>query len=139
MDTNVFYILPLKREERHNDFMVEWLCKPNEGHGIPSFAASIVRSLWDLDFGESIAEVKRQCALSPQCVPDLFIQFQESLLLIENKVNAGAMRPGQIELQHRLAQGRQSGRPLYHVLLCPDRLPVDGFVIESGSFKVMRY
>jgi hypothetical protein len=139
MNVNIFHILRLKSEEHHNDLMVEWMCDPAQTHGLSLFAVMVVRTLWQSEFDEKVIRVKRECALSPQCVPDVVVQFEQSLLVIENKVNAGACRQGQIATQHELAREQQQGKPLYHVLLCPDRLPVDAFVIVSDSFRVLRY
>lgn len=118
--------------------MLEWLLDPRAEHGIGDLAARIVQTLWQRQIAEPVKSVKRQYQLG-SCYPDLGIQFEASLLLIENKVNAGALRPGQLNEQHERALSQQAGRPLYHVLLCPDRLPVTGLVLDSPAFAVLTY
>lgn len=138
MRTNLFYVLPIKRVERPNDAVIAWLCDPKEGHGVPDFAASIVRSLWGGTFSEVVAKVRPECSVPPYRF-DIVVDFATSGLYIENKVNHGALQPGQIENQHRLAAERQNGRPLYHVLLCADHLRAEAFGVESEAFRLLRY
>src|SRR5256885_4159950 len=101
MQTNIFFILPIERHEHPNDLVLEWLLNPQEGHGVPDFAASIIRHLWEIEFNEPVKEVKRQCSLGVKCIPDITVRFERALLVIENKVSAGALTQGQLERQHK--------------------------------------
>ena len=137
--TNIFEVLALSRAEDPHDRMLAWLCDPSEGHGLINFAATLIHSLWDHPFDESVILVKRQYQLGPDSWPDVVVKFESSLLVVENKVNASALREGQLERQNTLAREKQAGKPLFHVLLCPDRFRVDDFGPEGSDFRTLTY
>lgn len=136
---NVFDVLGLRRCEDPHDRMLAWLCDPEAGHGLSRFASQIVESLWGTRLDESVRDVKRQYQLAPDSWPDVVVICEQSLVVIENKVNASALKVGQLERQHELALAQQDGKPLYHVLLCPDSFNVSGYGPDSPSFKVLPY
>lgn len=136
---NVFDLVALPRKEEPHDRVLEWLCDPTATHGVADFAARIVRLLWPHPFEEQVLRKKRQFKLDADSYPDLVVEFTSSLLVIENKVNASALRSGQLEKQNELAGKKQNGKGLYHVLLCPDRLSTIGIALNEPSFAVLRY
>src|SRR5207237_2019744 len=83
--------------------------------------------------------VHRQFKLRDDCWPDVAVEFETALLVIENKVNASALREGQLELQNELARQRQGEYPLFHCLLCPDRMADIAIAPKSDVFRVLRY
>jgi hypothetical protein len=136
---NLFDVLALPRQEDPHDRMLTWLLDPSAGHGISSFAAALISELWSVPFSQPVRRVKRQYQLSPESYPDIGVEFETALLVIENKVNAGALREGQLGLQNELAKKKQVGKPLYHLLLHPDRLNVDGIALQETSFRTLSY
>src|SRR5437660_6537788 len=137
--TNIFEILNVTRSEDPHDRVVAWLCDANGGHGIRDLARAIVLKLWGYDCAEVIRKVHRQFKLRDDCWPDVAVEFETALLVIENKVNASALREGQLELQNELARQRQGEYPLFHCLLCPDRMADIAIAPKSDVFRVLRY
>ncbi len=136
---NLFDVLALPRQEDPHDRVLAWLLQPDGGHGVEGFAATLVSELWSVPCSEVVRLVKRQYQLSGESYPDIGVEFAASLLIVENKVNAGALREGQLALQNKLAKEKQAGRPLYHVLLHPDRLNVEGIGVADSSFRTLTY
>ena len=136
---NIFEILNTKRHEDPHDRMLAWMCDPTKGHGLNEFASALVNAVWGTTVDESVQGTTRQYKLSDNCWPDVVVEFEKSLLVVENKVSATALREGQLELQHELATERQAGAPLYHCLLCPDRVTAEDFGPKNKAFGVLRY
>jgi len=137
--TNIFRILNVKRVEDPHDRMLEWLFDPAAGHGVPDLAAAIISCLWQRECSERVNLVKRPFNVGEKSWPDLAVQFETALLLIENKVNASAFQEGQIKKQHELAIMLQKGAPLFHCLLCPDRMVNTVVDFQSDAFRVLPY
>jgi len=136
---NVFEILNIPRAEDPHDRMVAWLCNPDAGHGISDLPRAIISELWKRDCAEKIRLVHRPFKLRDDSWPDVAVEFDRALLVIENKVNPSALREGQLELQHDLARARQKEAPLFHCVLCPDRMADGGIQLDSHAFRVLRY
>ena len=136
---NLFHILDISRREDPHDRILAWLVDPNASHGITNFAANLVEALWGRRCDEPVHRVTRQYKLAADSWPDVVVEFEESLLVVENKVNASAFREGQLERQHELGLEQQGESPLFHVLLCPDRLSTGNYSEMSDSFRVLPY
>ena len=136
---NIFHILALSRSEDPHDRLFAWLCDPDGGHGITDFAAHAINTLWMEQVDEAVIKVQRQYQLAADSWPDVVVEFSKSLLVVENKVNASALREGQLERQHELALAKQGDKPLYHILLCPDRFLTNNYGPDSRAFRVLTY
>ena len=130
---NVFEVLNIKSAEDPHDRMVAWLCDPAGGHGIPDVAYAIIERLWGEECNEAVREVVRQFKLAEESWPDVGVVFTSALLLIENKVQASALREGQLELQHSLGRQRQGGKRFFHCVLCPDFLQTPSRLLRQAS------
>lgn len=138
LDFNIFSVLNIKPVEDPHDRILAWLCNPAGGHGISDLARAIIKRLWDCDSSETVRAVRRPFGLSNVSWPDVGVEFESTLLLIENKINASALRAGQIELQHELGRLRQGSKPFFHCVLCPDYLTA-AIPKPSPNFRTFPY
>jgi hypothetical protein len=146
---NIFDICTPRFAEEPHDRVLRWLCEPNLEHGVPDFAARIVRSLWGIDFDESVSGVFADYEGLPKPVdskrryPDAAIEFEVSLFIIENKVGQKTLDKGveerQLEVQHEMGVKKYGKDRLYHALMCPDYMDVTGAMLPSPRFRVFRY
>ncbi|MCX7179621.1 MAG: PD-(D/E)XK nuclease family protein [Proteobacteria bacterium] len=136
---NIFQILDLPNHERPHDKVLAWLLDPEGGHNVPSLAADLIRRLWGVELPAGKARVTRQISLPGGLRPDIWVELDGAALMIENKVNPAALRPGQIAEQNAAARTILKGRRLCHLLIRPDRVRSDGLVIEDESFRELTY
>jgi len=147
---NVFEVLLRTEEDGHqekpHDRMLAWLCNPDSGHGLFDLALAIVSHLWGRDFNEKVKNVSdNKFALGPSCWPDVVVEFDTSILVVENKVKLAtlqkAIKECQLEKQHEQGRARPSNGGFFHCLLCPDSMKdLDGIPLRSEErFRVLPY
>lgn len=136
---NIFQILDLPNQERPHDKVLAWLLNLEGGHNVPNLAAELIRRLWGVELPAGKARVTRQFSLPGGLRPDIWVELDGATLMIENKVNPAALRPGQIAEQNAAARTILKGQRLFHLLIRPDRVRSDGLVIEDETFRELTY
>jgi hypothetical protein len=136
---NIFTILDLPNQERPHDKALAWLLDPRGGHGIDNLATEVIKRVWGVTLNGGALRVTRQFSLPGGLRPDVYVELDSAVLMVENKVDPAALRPGQIADQNAAVQSLLKGRRLFHLLIRPDRVRTDGLVIEDPSFRELTY
>lgn len=140
-DFNLFDILWRKLKESDHDPLLAWLLDPNENH---PFGSAVLDAVIDHLYGSRIPKdelsVSLQYALDPSSFPDITIEGNRSLIIIENKVFNASIDAGQIVRYLELGKNKAEHRQFFLILMSPSsRAATDIIPDPPKAFAVLQW
>lgn len=133
-------LLGSANREAYHDHFISWMADPTNDHGQGDlFVRLWMKQVFGVDWTDTIEEVRNEYQIAPGSFVDTAIIGKKALVLIENKVSMGAIRPGQIPKYEQSAAGFcGKGKMFYLTLLAPMAIKIsDAPTVNSVSWSKM--
>jgi hypothetical protein len=142
MMKNPFQIIIGKHnKEAYHDRLIRWMADPREDHGQRDrFVELWLSEVFGVEWDDNVLEAKNEFKLLDAGYCDIGIVGKRKLVLIENKISMGAIRPDQIPKYAAAANElcKESGKRFFLSLLAPRQIEFDlGESVKSVSWDRM--
>ncbi|MFP4159997.1 MAG: PD-(D/E)XK nuclease family protein [Desulfobacterales bacterium] len=138
---NFFDVLWRRLREEDHDPLLAWLLDPKGNHPFGSaIIDAVINQLYETNLPDDVFNVNQQYALGPSSIPDIALEGDKSLVIVENKVFRASISNEQIERYIDLGYRRAAGRQFFLILMSP--LPLEPTQVVSTpppAFEILSW